>query len=66
MDDARQHQQQQRYGVVGLLQRALEFTARPGWERRYAFDPPFDLAPGTKLQVSGSSGIVLNVAPSVP
>ena len=50
----------------GLLQRALEFTAQPGWERRYAFDPPFDLAPGTQLQVSGASGIVLNVAPSVP
>lgn len=50
----------------GLLQRALEFTARPGWERRYAFDPPLDLAPGTKLQVSGSDAIVLNVVPSVP
>ena len=50
----------------GPLQRALEFTARPGWERRYAFDPPFDLPAGTKLQVSGSDGVVLNVAPSVP
>jgi hypothetical protein len=49
----------------GLLQRALEFTPQAGWERRYAFDPPVDLAPGTKLQISGA-GIVLNVAPSVP
>ena len=49
----------------GGLLRALEFTAQPGWERRYAFDPPFDLAPGTKLQVTGAN-IVLNVAPSVP
>jgi hypothetical protein len=51
----------------GLLNRVLEFTARPGWERRYAFDPPVDLPAGTTLQISspGSGAIVLNLA-SVP
>jgi hypothetical protein len=50
----------------GLLQRVLEFTPQSGWERRYAFDPPFDLPAGTKLQVSGASGVVLNEVASVP
>jgi hypothetical protein len=51
----------------GRLQRVLEFTAQPGWQRRYAFDPPFDLTAGTRLQVSvsGAAGVVLNEVPSV-
>jgi hypothetical protein len=52
----------------GLRQRVLEFTAQPGWERRYAFDPPIDLRPGTKLDVfaPASGAIVLNDVPLVP
>jgi hypothetical protein len=59
----------------GLLQRLLEFSPRPGWDRRYAFDTPIDLPRGTKLSMSAvwgdetalpSSGadlVVLNVVP---
>jgi hypothetical protein len=50
----------------GPLQRVLEFTPQTGWERRYAFEPPIDLQPGTQLQVSASGALVLNEVPSVP
>ncbi|HEX5632355.1 MAG TPA: hypothetical protein VFX50_03970 [Gemmatimonadales bacterium] len=45
----------------GATRRIIEFTPRPGWDRRYAFDPPFDLPAGTRL--SPADGLVLNVIP---
>jgi hypothetical protein len=45
----------------GATRRIIEFTPRPGWDRRYAFDPPFDLPAGTRL--SPAEGVVLNVVP---
>ena len=48
----------------GTVQRLIEFEPHSGWDRRYAFDPPFDLPAGTRLQASGSDAIVLNVVSS--
>ena len=45
----------------GMTRRIIEFTPRPGWDRRYTFDPPFDLPAGTRL--SPAEGVVLNVVP---
>ena len=50
---------------TGMEQRVIEFTPRPGWGRRYAFDPPIELAPGTRLQLSKPGSLVVNVVPSV-
>lgn len=36
----------------GVMQRVIEFTPRPGWDRRYVFDAPVDLPAGTELTVS--------------
>lgn len=43
----------------GVTRRIIEFTPRPGWDRRYGFNPPFDLPAGTRL--SPAAGVVLNV-----
>jgi hypothetical protein len=52
----------------GATRRLIDFTPRPGWDRRYAFDAPFDLPTGTQLRVSEPDAVVLNVVPgpSVP
>lgn len=50
----------------GGVRRLIEFAPRAGWDRRYAFDPPFELPAGTRLQASANDAIVLNVVPSVP
>jgi len=50
----------------GAVTRLIEFAPRPGWDRRYTFDPPFELPAGTTLQASGTDAIALNVVPSVP
>jgi hypothetical protein len=50
----------------GAVTRLLEFAPRTGWDRRYAFDPPYDLPAGTRLRVSSSDAIVLNAVPLVP
>ena len=50
---------------TGIDQRLIEFTPRPGWGRRYAFDPPIELAAGTRLKLSKPGSLVLNVVPSV-
>jgi len=59
----------------GLRQRLIEFSPRPGWDRRYAFEMPVDLPRGTQLSVSaawegetavpsgGGELVVLNVVP---
>ena len=47
----------------GAARRLIEFAPRPGWDRRYTFDPPFELPAGTRLQASAPDGIVLNVVP---
>jgi hypothetical protein len=60
----------------GPLRRLIEFSPRPGWERRYAFDTPIDLPAGTQLQLNvsfdpegvnrppaGADVLVLNVVP---
>jgi hypothetical protein len=56
----------------GLMQRLIEFTPRPGWDRRYVFDSPVDLPAGTQLSVSvgpvdsappAGPLLVLNVVP---
>jgi hypothetical protein len=48
----------------GLMQRLIEFTPRPGWDRRYVFDTPVDLPAGTQLSVS--VGPVDNAPPTGP
>jgi len=35
----------------GSRQRVIEFSTRPGWERRYWFDTPFDWPTGTRIQM---------------
>jgi hypothetical protein len=47
----------------GAVQRLIEFAPRPGWDRRYAFERPFDLPAGTQLRVSHPDALVLNVVP---
>ncbi|HZI78956.1 MAG TPA: hypothetical protein VFD69_05565 [Vicinamibacterales bacterium] len=47
----------------GATRRIIEFTPRPGWDRRYAFDPPIDLPAGTRLQGSPPGALVVNVVP---
>jgi hypothetical protein len=47
----------------GATRRLIDFTPRPGWDRRYAFDPPFDLPAGTQLRLSTPDTLVLNVVP---
>lgn len=48
----------------GGTKRLIEFTPQAGWERRYTFDPPFDLPAGTQLRPSQSGALVLNVVPA--
>jgi hypothetical protein len=48
----------------GSVRRIIEFAPRPGWDRRYAFETPFDLPAGTRL--SRADRLVLNVVPLVP
>jgi hypothetical protein len=50
----------------GAVKRLIEFAPRSGWERRYAFDPPYDLPAGTRLRLSSSGAVVLNAVPLVP
>jgi hypothetical protein len=50
----------------GAVKRIIEFAPRAGWERRYVFDPPFDLPAGTRLQASSSAAIMLNAVRLVP
>jgi hypothetical protein len=50
----------------GTVRQLIDFTQRPGWDRRYVFDPPFDLPAGTRLRASDVGALVLNVVPSVP
>jgi hypothetical protein len=47
----------------GETRRLIDFTPRPGWERRYAFTPPLDLPRGTRLVASEPGALVLNVVP---
>ena len=47
----------------GATRRIIEFTPRPGWDRRYAFDPPIDLPGGTRLQASQPGALFVNVVP---
>jgi hypothetical protein len=51
--------------ATGMFQRLIEFMPRRGWARRYAFDPPIQLAAGTRLQLSKPGSLVVNVVPSV-
>jgi hypothetical protein len=44
-------------------QRLIEFRSRPGWDRRYTFDPPIVLPLGTALRLSPSGAAVVNAAP---
>jgi hypothetical protein len=48
----------------GGVRRVIEFVPRPGWERRYAFERPFDLPAGTHLRLSHPDALVLNVVPT--
>jgi hypothetical protein len=56
----------------GVMQRVIEFTPRPGWDRRYVFETPLDLPAGTELSISATSAerapsagplLVLNTVP---
>jgi hypothetical protein len=44
--------------------RLIEFTPRPGWDRRYVFEPALTLPAGTQLRSSEPGSMVVNVAAS--
>lgn len=46
----------------GDTRRLIEFTPRPGWDRRYAFDPPLNFPAGTQLRASDPDALVVDVA----
>jgi len=46
----------------GETRRLIEFTPRPGWDRRYAFDPPLNFPAGTQLQASDPNALIVDLA----